>query len=1332
MSKSEASFVLLHAHTTHSTLDGIVSADAAAAKAAADGQPALAITDHGNMSGVPDLHTACKKHGIHPIFGIEAYMAFESVDERPAKKGSLKKAAEPAPAHGACSHASNGLCLECSGVSTVIPTEEKAAANVMSEDTGESDSEGRKQFYHLLLLAENEKGYENIAKLSSRSYREGFYRKPRIDWSMLEDHNEGVIATTGCLGSVVQQALLRGDYREALGHASRLRDIFGEDNLYVEMQDHGIRAQHLANPHLVRLAQDLQLPLVATNDFHYLDEADHEAHDAALALQTGKPLSDPNRFRFEGRTNFVKTSREMRNGTFAMYGSKADWESEDNPNYTVERACDNTLLIAKRVVASGFELPFDKGFHLPSFPDEKKTKPEMSDAEYLRYRVLEGAKERYGQKLNDKVRSRIDYELTVIEQMGFSSYFLITMDICEACDRMGYYRGPGRGSAAGAIVAYTLDITMIDPIFYELPFERFLNPDRVSMPDIDLDFETVARGPLMDYTRNLYGDDRVAQIITFSEIQARGALRDAARILDVDNYARLGGELASAVPPNQAGKGVPLAAVVDQEVAKSGVHLGEYAYEHGEAFRKLAASGDAQKVTNLALSLAGLTRQDGRHAAAIVISDEPLDKYVPTKNVSENGGRSPQITQFEMKPVEGLGLLKMDYLALANLDAMHIAVDQIRRHVDPEFDIYKVPLGGDAKTFDLLASGQTIGVFQLESEGMRRLLVQSGPTHFDDIPAILAFYRPGPMDAGAHEIWAQRKSTGESWEPLLPILETCDDILDPTLGLIAYQEQVMQIAQRVAGYSGAEADDLRRAMGKKIDSLMDKHESQFMEGAKKNGHSEEQVQKLFDLLKPFADYGFSKNHAVPYGAISYWTAYLKANYPWAFFTGMVAARSGDKKGKIANLLRDARSMGVKTLPPSVRNGDPEMVATPPTEDAPYGALRFGWNSISNIGDGVAGQMLASFGEGVLTPETIEDALLRLCDLSQNLLEALTYAGLFDEFGVSRSAVIQTIPMAKRIYANAKKRVKKAKQEETLFGSETQLKVKLDSMPQTTASIIRKISPTEAKDILESLDSPNLMPLHVELSREVAALSQFVTIHPFDVVKRQVREERALIERDGEEALISKVALGAWSDQLVYVDRWNVREVKSGPNAGKEWASAECTNLYGEELTVNFGSKTWTAFLAENEKPEGACVMSIGGKVQAGWSREDDPDGGGVREMWANQVRVLDPTLDREGEIRLDALIERLYSNKDDCVAVELISWQGDPISLHENVPIKDLVVESLYAAEGKVASVTHLPETQVFEVSWVSPTSLVVEGDEVGTSDTWRISLSGSVARLSA
>ncbi len=940
------SFTHLHTHTEFSMLDGAARVRELVHAAAADGQPALGITDHGNMYGVLDFYAACRAEGVNPVIGTEAYMAAESRHERPVRRGKV-------------------------------------------DDTGGDVDGGEKLYYHLTLLAETTAGYRNLLKLSSAAYLEGYYYKPRLDWELLAQHHEGLIATTGCLGGVVLQALLAGDEARAQALAGRLQDIFGRDNLFVELQDHGLAEQKRTNPQLVAIARRIGAPLLATNDSHYTRREDHVAHDALLCVQTGATIDDPKRFKFEGEEHYLKSAAEMRH-LFAE----------------LPEACDNTLLIAER---AHVDIDFGRP-SLPKFPVPDEFTGDTYEeraGRYLRHLSFEGAKERYGHPLPPAVVDRLDYELGVIGTMGFSAYFLVVWDLIRFARSRGIRVGPGRGSAAGCCVAYCLQIVDLDPIRYDLLFERFLNPGRIQMPDIDMDFDERYRADMIRYAAERYGSDHVAQIVTFSTIKARAAVRDAARVLGYPYV--VGDRIAKAMPPLIMGRDTPLAACLERTDG----------YEDGfaaasELRTMYETDPDARKVIDVAKGLEGLRRQDGIHAAAVVITDEPLTEYVPIQRKPDgsNPDDAPVVTQYEMHGVEDLGLLKMDFLGLRNLSVIERALDLIEHSTGRRPDIDHVPLD-DEPTFEMLRRGDSMGVFQLEGGPMRSLMRSLAPTTFDDVAALVALYRPGPMAANMHKDYADRKNGRQAVTYLHPDLE---GILADTYGLMIYQESVMRVAQKFAGYSLAEADNLRKACGKKIRSLIQAEREKFVAGCEAQGYGEAIGTALFDIIEPFADYAFNKSHSYGYGFIAYQTAWLKAHHPVEYFAALLTSVK-DNKDKTAVYLAECRSLGIRVLVPDVNRSQAEFTAevaqrTDEDADAPRrsstagtGAIPFGLAAVRNVGEGLVGQIVAErdangpFVDFYDFCQRVDPQVL-----NKRTVESLVKAGAFDSLGHPRKGL----------------------------------------------------------------------------------------------------------------------------------------------------------------------------------------------------------------------------------------------------------------------------------------------------------------------------------------
>ncbi len=934
------SFTHLHVHTEFSMLDGAARLEELVAKAATDGQPALGITDHGNMYGVLEFFKECREQGVKPVIGTEAYMAFETRLERPARRGRV-------------------------------------------DDSGGDTEGGKKLYYHLTLLAETDQGYRNLIQLSSLAFLEGYYYKPRMDWELLERYHDGLIATTGCLGGHVLQSLLQGDEAGALANAGRLQEIFGKDNLFVELQDHGLQAQRDTNPKLIEIAKKIGAPLIATNDSHYVHREDHESHGALLCVQTGSTLSDPKRFKFEGEEHYLKTATEMR------------YLFRDVPE-----ACDNTLWVAER---ADVNIEFGKP-QLPNFPLPEGFE---DDAGYLDALTWKGAQERWGDELAPAVVERLAYELQVIKNMGFASYFLIVWDLIKHAKDAGIRVGPGRGSAAGCAVAYCLRITDLDPIKYDLLFERFLNPSRVSMPDIDMDFDSRYRDEMIRYAAEKYGRDHVAQIITFGTIKARNAVRDAARVLGFP-YG-VGDKVAKAMPPLVMGRDTPLKYCFEQSP--------KYAdgYKAASDLRAMYdADPDVKRVVDVAKGLEGLKRSDGIHAAAVVITKEPLTTYLPIQRKPEAGGNienSPIVTQFEMHGVEELGLLKMDFLGLRNLDVITDTVAMVRATKDPAFDIDAVALD-DAGVFELLGRGDTMGVFQLESPPMRALLRSMAPNCFEDVAALIALYRPGPMSVNMHYDYADRKN---GRQPVSYFHADAEAVLGDTYGLMIYQESVMRVAQKFAGYSLADADSLRKAMGKKSREVMAKAREGFEVGAETTGYGKALGEQLFDVIEKFADYAFNKSHSFGYGLVTYQTAFLKAHYPVEYFACLLTSVKSNLD-KAAVYLSDARSMGIKVLTPDVNRSQADFTALPPSEapvgtDLPFnspGVIPFGLSAIRNVGEGLVGLLLAE-REANGPFESFHDFAERVPEpvLNKRTIESLIKAGAFDSLKHPRRGLLMS-------------------------------------------------------------------------------------------------------------------------------------------------------------------------------------------------------------------------------------------------------------------------------------------------------------------------------------
>ena len=896
-------------------LDGAARISDLVNEVAAQEMPAVAMTDHGNLFGAFDFYKQAKKAGIKPIIGLEAYVAPES---RFDKK------------------------------------------RVQWAEGGEDDVSGGGAYTHMTLLAENNEGLGNLFKLASLSSLEGFYYKPRIDRELLNKYGNGLIATTGCPGGEIQTRLRMGNYKEALKAASELRDIFGPENFYVELMDHGLEIENRVKGELIKLAKELDLPLLATNDLHYTFREDAPSHEVLLCVQSGSTLADPKRFRFEGDQFYLKSAAEMRE------------IFRDFPN-----ACDNTLLIAERV---GVTMREGENL-LPKFPVPEGE----SEDSWLVKESERGLAQIFNGKVPDEYKDRLRFELDVMKKMGFPGYFLVVADLVGYAKRSGIRVGPGRGSAAGSLVAYALGITGLDPIEHGLLFERFLNPERISMPDIDLDFDERRRGEMIKYATEKYGEDRVAQIITYGTIKSKQSIKDSTRVLGYP-YA-IGEKLTKTLPPAIMGKDISLAGVFDSKDPR---------YGEASEFRSLYESDpDMKKVVDTARGLEGLKRQWGVHAAGVILSREPLIEVIPIHRRESDGAI---ITQFDMGACESTGLLKMDFLGLRNLSVLDDALANIKNNQGKEIVLEDLTLD-DKRTYELLARGETLGVFQLDGGPMRSLLKSLAPDHFGDISAVIALYRPGPMGENAHNNYADRKNKRKPIEPIHPDLaEPLGEILDDTFGLIVYQEQVMAIAQKVAGFSLGRADLLRKAMGKKNKEILDKEYVPFAEGMRANGFKDVVIDRLWETLIPFSDYAFNRAHSAGYGLVSYWTAYLKANFPTEYMAALLTSVRDDKD-KSALYLSECRRMGIKVLPPDVNESNVEY--TPIGND-----IRFGLAAIRNVGEGVV-NLIKQARESKGRFNSFGDFLAKVdgAVCNKKTIESLIKAGAFDSLGASRKGLM---------------------------------------------------------------------------------------------------------------------------------------------------------------------------------------------------------------------------------------------------------------------------------------------------------------------------------------
>ncbi|AXO37603.1 DNA polymerase III subunit alpha [Micromonospora sp. B006] len=942
------SFAHLHVHTEYSMLDGAARLKDLFAEAARLGMPAVAITDHGNMHGANDFYKQAMDAGVKPILGVEAYVAPESRFHKARVKWGRP--------------------------------EQKS-----------DDVSGNGAITHMTMWAKNRDGLHNLFKLNSRASMEGHYVKwPRMDMELIAEHAEGIMATTGCPSGAVQTRLRLGQFDEALKVAAAYQDIFGKDNYFLEIMDHGLDIERRVREGLTEIARKLDIPPVVTNDSHYTHEAQAEAHDVLLCVQTGSNVADPNRFRFEGGGYFVKSADQMR-----AVDSSELWQ----------QGCRNTLLVAEKVDPAGMFT-----FHnlMPRFPIPEGETEES----WFRKETFAGLKRRFPNGIPEGHVVQAEYELGVIIQMGFPSYFLVVADFIQWAKSQGIAVGPGRGSAAGSLVAYALGITDLDPIPHGLIFERFLNPERVSMPDVDIDFDERRRGEVIKYVTDKWGEDKVAQIATFGTIKAKAAIKDSARVLGFP-YA-VGDRITKAMPPAVMGKDIPLSGIFDPKHPR-------YA-EAGEIRGLYESDPDVKKVIETAKGIEGLIRQTGVHAAGVIMSAEPIIEHIPLMRRDSDG---VIITQFDYPTCESLGLLKMDFLGLRNLTIIDDAVKNIQLNHGREMDLLGLPLD-DKAAYELLARGDTLGVFQLDGGPMRSLLRLMKPDNFEDISAVLALYRPGPMGVDSHTNYALRKNGLQEITPIHPELEEpLREILAPTYGLIVYQEQVQRAAQILAGYTLGQADLLRRAMGKKKKEILDKEFIPFRDGCRERGYSDQAIQAVWDVLVPFAGYAFNKAHSAAYGLVSYWTAYLKAHYPAEYMAALLTS-VGDDKDKMALYLSECRRMRIQVLPPDVNTS-----AGPFT---PVGKeIRFGLGAVRNVGANVVSSIMRCREEkGDYTDfyDFLSKVDAVVCN--KKTIESLIKAGAFDSLGHPRKGLLAVHADAIDAYADVKR--KEAVGQYDLFGA----------------------------------------------------------------------------------------------------------------------------------------------------------------------------------------------------------------------------------------------------------------------------------------------------------
>lgn len=1061
----DAGFVHLHLHTEFSLLDGATRIPELVRRVAEYKMPAVALTDHGVLYGAIDFYNECQNANIKPIIGCELYVAPRSIRQRTKQDQNS---------------------------------------------------------FHLLTLAKDETGYRNLLKLSTIAHLEGFYYKPRVDKTILRQYAEGLIATSSCLAGEIPQALLQGDDERARQLTREYIEIFGNENFYIELQDHGLAEQKQVNEGLLKLAQEFKLPLLVTNDAHYLTREDAEIHDVLLCVQTNTHIGDPKRLRFETQEFYVKSPQEMA----ALF--------RDYPE-----ALANTLVVADRC---NLKLEFGR-VQLPT-PDLPPGKTAIEHLRALAYEALPKLVPNY----NETHLQRLEYELSVIDTTGFAPYFLIVRDFAQFARQQGIYFGV-RGSAAGSFVSFCIGITDIDPIEYDLTFERFLNPERVQMPDIDMDFEDARRDLVIQYVRQKYDEERVAQIITFGTLAAKAALRDVGRAL---NYPSAQIDRLAKMLPTTPGMTIDKALQTIPEFRRE--------YENDPQVRRLV---------DTARRLEGITRNASVHAAGVVISKDPLVEHVPLARSADG----EPVTQYHMGALEKIGLLKMDFLGLSNLSVLAQTVENIRRTTGQTIDVRNLPLD-DAKTYEMLGRGETTGVFQLESTGMRRNIQQLKPQNARELAAMVALYRPGPMD---HiPTYINRKHGREPIEYPHPLLEP---ILKETYGVIVYQDQVLKIVQALAGFSLGKADILRRAMGKKKPEEMKRMRKEFVEGAAKNGIDEQEANRLFDLIEPFAGYAFNKAHAVCYAHVAYQTAYLKANYPVEYMAALMAVYK-DKTDKIANFIDECHTLGITVLPPDINRSDLGFTLEPIQETAMPSrtrrkqrqatpqyrhAIRFGLGAIKGVGEAAAEAILKERNENGPF-EDVFDFMARLHDtgsVNRSTLEALIQAGAFENLHPNRAQLIKGLDQILQ-YAQSAARARSAGQNSLFDGGAS----------ETEPAMMKPLLPS-----VSDLTTPEKLALEREL------LGVYLSDHPVRPYARALRGRTTPIAQALEAEPGASLTLGGILSSV---------RVITTKNKGSRMASLVLEDMTGS-IPITVFPQTYEQYRELIQKDK---VVLVRGKLQS--------------------------------------------------------------------------------------------------------------------------------------
>jgi len=1060
-------FVHLHVHSEYSLLDGAAQLEKLVAKAKELKFPAIALTDHGNLFGAIDFYNAAMKAGVKPIVGCELYVAPGGRKERGSQDGGYE------------------------------------GAN------------------HLTVLVRNRVGYQNLVKLVSRAFLEGFYYKPRVDRELLAQHADGLLVLSGCLNSEVSRMLSAGDAAKARETAGWYQEVFGKDHYFMEVQAHGLEEQERVMAETLRIAKSIGAPVVGTNDSHYLEGGHARAHEALLCIQTGTNLQDTGRFRFSTQEFYIKSAEEMAR-VFAE----------------LPEACSNTLAVAERC---NLTLEFNQ-FHLPRYV----VPSEHTLDSYLHELAHAGLKRRYGANPGDAIEARLAHELSVIEKMGFAGYFLVVWDFIRYAREQGIAVGPGRGSSAGSLTAYCLGITNVDPIRYGLLFERFLNPERISMPDMDIDFSDDRRDEVIRYVAERYGRDRVAHIITFGTLGAKAAIRDVGRVLgmpygDVDRIAKL--------VPN-----FPLNITLDDAYQKS-LPLAEM----------VRSQSNVKELWEIARTLEGCTRHASVHASAVVISDEPLEEYIP---LYKDPKRPELITGYAMGPIEKLGLLKMDFLGLRTLTVLANTVALIKESRGLTLDLDRLPLD-DKKTYEMLSEAKTFGVFQLESGGMRDALRGLKPEQLEDLIAMVSLYRPGPMELIPDFIQRKHGRSKITYEH--PAMEK---FTRETYGIMVYQEQIMQIASEMAGFTMGEADILRRAMGKKDRELMAKQREKFLAGCRERNTSSAKAERVWELMEKFAGYGFNKSHAAAYGLVAYQTAYFKANYPVEFMAALLTSEMGDTD-KIVKYIEECRAMGIQVVPPDVNVSAVQFSVAGDT-------VRFGLAAIKNVGEAAMQSILKSrSAEGSF--KTLDDFCARV-DLrlvNRRVVESLIKAGAFDSLGLTRAHLLATTDTA--LESGQRQQRDRAEGQGSFF----------EMMPTVVPA--RASAPTEVTPEWET---------DQRLAFEKEVLGFYISGHP-------LARYRGVVEPLGVTTSAELAAKGHGARVLLFGHATGLKETST--KGGNRMAFFTLEDMDGTvEVTV----------FPEPFKSAAACLRS--GEAVLVRGRVDDGDKG--RVVLAEDVRLLEQAL----------------------------------------------------------------------------------------------------------